>query len=368
MKVHNSCNLACDYCYMYNLADQSWRGLAAAMPEKVVTQVGHRIAEHADLYGLESVRVVLHGGEPLLAGVEQLVDTARTLRRIISTDVDCTVQSNGILLTAARLDELAQSNIRVGVSLDGGREANDRHRRFANGRGSFIKVDRALRMLAARPETFAGILGVIDLDTDPVEMYEAFLEYSPPAVDVLLPHGNWTSPPPGRPPDESTPYGDWLVRLFDRWYDAPTFETRIRLLDEILNLTLGLESYTEAVGLSPVATIVIDIDGTMEQIDTLRSTYTGAVDTGLNVFEHSFDDALTNPGVMARQIGTHALAPKCKVCPVHRICGGGYYPHRYRADTGFRNASVYCADLKRLIEHVLTRVRDDVAGLGRSGS
>jgi uncharacterized protein len=145
-------------------------------------------------------------------------------------------------------------------------------------------------------------------------------------------------------------------------------ETRIRLLDAVMRLTMGGESDTEAVGLSPVATIVIDVDGTMEQIDTLRSAYTGAVDTGLNVFEHSFDDALTNPGVMARQIGSNALARTCIVCPVGRICGGGYYPHRYRAGAGFHNPSVYCADLKRLIEHVLKRVRDDIAGLGRSRS
>ena len=43
------------------------------------------------------------------------------------------------------------------------------------------------------------------------------------------------------------------------------------------------------------------------------------------------------------------------------ICGGGLYPHRYRAGSGFRHPSVYCADLLRLITHVRDRVRGDLA-------
>jgi uncharacterized protein len=48
------------------------------------------------------------------------------------------------------------------------------------------------------------------------------------------------------------------------------------------------------------------------------------------------------------------------------ICGGGLYPHRYREGAGFRNPSVYCADLLRLITHVTERVTSDLAGLKRS--
>jgi uncharacterized protein len=46
------------------------------------------------------------------------------------------------------------------------------------------------------------------------------------------------------------------------------------------------------------------------------------------------------------------------------ICGGGLYPHRYRSGEGFRNPSVYCADMKRLIGHVRKRLITDVSALG----
>lgn len=52
---------------------------------------------------------------------------------------------------------------------------------------------------------------------------------------------------------------------------------------------------------------------------------------------------------MARQAGLAALSRECLACPVRDICGGGYYPHRYRAGDGFRNPSVYCPDLLSLV-------------------
>jgi uncharacterized protein len=39
---------------------------------------------------------------------------------------------------------------------------------------------------------------------------------------------------------------------------------------------------------------------------------------------------------------------------------GGLYPHRYRRGDGFRNPSVYCTDLMRLITHIKNRVIGDL--------
>ena len=73
----------------------------------------------------------------------------------------------------------------------------------------------------------------------------------------------------------------------------------------------------------------------------------------MDVHTHSLDDALGHPGVVARQIGTAALPDSCLECPVHRVCGAGFYPHRYRAGAGYRNPSVYCPDLMRIIHEGL---------------
>jgi uncharacterized protein len=201
---------------------------------------------------------------------------------------------------------------------------------------------------------------VVDLANDPVGTYESLLRHRPPRVDFLLPHGNWSTPPPGHSSAEPR-YGAWLAEVFDRWYGAPDRETGIRFFEELIHLLLGGQSRTEVIGLSPVAVIVINVDGSYEQVDTLRSAYAGAARTSLNAFDHTLDDALRHPAIAARQMGAAALAEACRRCPVHRVCGGGYLPHRYRSGSGFANASVYCRDLSHLIGHVSARLRKDIS-------
>jgi len=43
------------------------------------------------------------------------------------------------------------------------------------------------------------------------------------------------------------------------------------------------------------------------------------------------------------------------VRPALTVCGGGHYPHRYRATLASGNASVYCRDLVRLISTSMPR-------------
>jgi uncharacterized protein len=364
LKIHSRCNLACRYCYVYEMADQSWRSQPRSMSARVLEQSAHRIAEHAHSHRLERIDVVLHGGEPLLAGPEFVSGAARTLRRAAAgVDVRLSVQTNGLLLDDDMLAVLAEHEVLIGVSLDGGRAANDRHRRYRNGNGSFDAVAANLARLANGPhrQLFTGLLCTIDLANDPVRTYEDLLEFSPPGIDFLLPHGNWTQPPPAPArAGSASPYGDWLVTAFDRWYSAPRYETGVRTFQEIMNLLFGGASRIECIGLSPVRTLVIETAGSLEQVDTLKSTFDGAAATGYDVFTHPLDAVLTHPAVVARQRGMAVLSPTCQACPVGRICGGGYYPHRYRAGSGFRNPSVFCLDLQRLISHIHARLSADL--------
>src|ERR1700749_4819130 len=83
LKVHSRCDLACDHCYVYEHADQSWRARPKVIAQATVIKAGERIAEHARDYSLSEVRVILHGGEPLLAGAHRLSEIAQALRQAI---------------------------------------------------------------------------------------------------------------------------------------------------------------------------------------------------------------------------------------------------------------------------------------------
>jgi uncharacterized protein len=376
LKTHSRCNLACTYCYVYAGQDHSWRERPRVVSREVVEQAARRIAEHADAHDLPEVALVLHGGEPLLAGAGQLAAYARLVRRAVGRPVHVSVQTNATLLTRERIAVLRDAGIRIGVSLDGGRPAHNAARVDHAGRPGWPAAVTGLRLLAATvPEAYAGVLCVVDLRHDPVDVLDSLLDLAPPAVDLLLPHGNWSTPPPGlpAPPGDPAPYGRWLTAVFDRWWDADRRRTRVRLFEECVALLLGLPAATERLGLQPFTAAVVETDGTIEQVDSLKSAYEGAAATGLDVFRNTFDDVLAHPGVAARQAGLAALSTTCRDCSLVTVCGGGHYAHRYRAAggpgglvEGFRNPSVYCADLAYLIRHIRTRLAA-AAGAGPGG-
>jgi uncharacterized protein len=364
VKIHSRCDLACDYCYMYEMADQSWRDRPRRMTREIAEHTAMRIGEHARSHQLADIAVILHGGEPLLAGTDLISYLLTAIRDAAgpAVTVNANVQTNAVGLDDSYLSVFGELGVQVGVSLDGAVEAHDRHRRFPSGRGSHAAVTAGLRRLAEPRyrHLFSGLLCTIDLRNDPVGTYEALLAFSPPKVDFLLPHGTWAAPPPGRTPgDQETPYADWLITIFDHWY--PAARTRIRLFEEIMLLLLGRKSSSEMVGLAPSTVLVVETDGAIEQGDVLKAAYHGAPVTGLHVTRNRLDDALKLPGVVARQLGKRALSAECRACRIHQVCGGGHYPHRYRPGTGFANPSVYCPDLMRLIGHIRTILQADIS-------
>lgn len=371
--MHSRCDIACTYCYVYEHVDQSWRSRPLSLADDTIDRIAWRIGEHARAHRLDSVRVVLHGGEPLLAGRARISRMASRLRSELppSTSLDLRLQTNGVLLAddEALCRLLVDEGITVGISLDGDRVANDRHRLTRNGSSTFDQVVRAAqRMGAPRNRTsFAGFLCTIDLDNDPVAAYEALVDLDPPRIDFLLPHATWDNPPPRQVGLDlvPAPYADWLIRIFERWRRDGA-ATPIRVFDSIKSALAGHGSLTEALGTEPSDLAVVETDGTIEQADSLKVAYDGAPATGLDVFNNSFDEAYAQEGFAARRVDRDGLCSTCRECPVVEVCGGGLYAHRYSSANGFDNPSVHCADLLKLITHIDVSVHEVTPGANTS--
>ncbi|MFJ7198519.1 MULTISPECIES: radical SAM/SPASM protein FxsBH, inactivated beta-hydroxylase extension form [unclassified Streptomyces] len=366
LKVHSRCDLACDHCYVYEHADQSWRTRPRTISDDVIFRTAQRLAEHAKAHALPSVSVILHGGEPLLAGPARLRRVCDVLTSAFDgvAELDLRIHTNGLQLSPRYLDLFDEFGVRVGISLDGDRAANDRHRRYADGRSSHSRVLKAVELL--RQERYRhldlGLLCTIDIENDPRAVLDALTELDPPLIDFLLPHATWDDPPP-RPDGSSTAYADWLLAVFDRWQEQGR-PVPVRLFSSVLSTLGGGPSLTESLGLAPTDLVVVETDGQLEQVDSLKSAYEGAAATGFDVFTHSLDEVAAHPGVQARQLGLAGVSETCRRCPVVRSCGGGLYTHRYRS-TGpfdaFDNPSVYCADLAALVRGIEARTAASLA-------
>jgi uncharacterized protein len=367
LKVHSRCNLACDHCYVYEHADQSWRTKPQVISPQTVSMAARRIREHAAGHQLADVFVILHGGEPLLLGQARMRTLLDELYAQISpvTHLDLRIHSNGLLLDERWCALFRDYGVKIGVSLDGDQVANDRHRVFTDHRSSYSQVLDALGLLR-RPENrhlYAGILCTVDLANDPVAVYQALVAQQPPNLDLLLPHATWEHPP-YRPAGQRSPYADWLMQVYRCW-DQDHRPVPIRIFDSVSSTARGGSSLTEALGTDPGDLLVIDTNGDWEQPDSMKVAFDGAAMTGMNVTGQAVDEVAVHPAIVARQGGVAALCATCRACPVVRICGGGLYAHRFRPDpradrrggsdpAEFDHPSVYCADLKALVDAVLT--------------
>jgi radical SAM protein with 4Fe4S-binding SPASM domain len=123
---------------------------------KVAKKTIERTAEHSD----EPIKLEFHGGEPLIhyRFIKQVVEYADQFRRKDgSKKFYFTMQTNASLLDEEKVDFLAKHNFRVGTSLDGLSEFNDKTRVYGNGKSTFEDTLRGIRLLQERKVPFGTI-------------------------------------------------------------------------------------------------------------------------------------------------------------------------------------------------------------------
>jgi uncharacterized protein len=362
VKVASRCNLDCDYCYVYHHADQAWRSMPRLLSPEDQAAFATRLAEYAVEVGLKRAAVIFHGGEPLLAGAQTLVDFTRKLREAVGADTELEVgmQTNGLLLTDEVLDVLESERISVSLSLDGPRHVNDLHRTTRRGRSSFDKVEAALERLKTRPETFAGVISVIDASVPPATLLEYFAGHEPPKLDFLLPDSHHGCLPPGRDVDPAR-YERWLTEAFDLWFDRYP-QLRVRTFEALLDAIMGLSSGTDAFGLGDVSLITVETDGSYHDLDVLKVVGDGATRLQGSVRDKPISAVASSAAIEAhrRLLSKEGLSPVCRGCEIVNICGGGSVPHRFGSE-GFENPTVYCGEMKALVAHVRRRLEGGLA-------
>lgn len=364
-KIASGCNINCSYCFVYNKADTRWKLQPPLMSKEVAQKTISRIVEHCISHQKKEVSIIFHGGEPLLGGVQHLHQLFTLLANgFKDTEIEYQVgiQSNGLLFSGEIGDLLLESKASIGISVDGPPEVNDKNRVDHFGRPTSRKLEEKLQLLLSPSyrSLFAGFLCVIDPATDPVRVIDYLLQFSPPGIDFLLPHYNHVDLPPEKKKNLSDKsYGDWLTVAFDHWTQTES-TTQIRIFESIISTLCGGYSGVESLGTNPIDLIVVETNGDVEAVDSLKSTFEGATSLGYNVFENDFSTIASDPRVRLRQIQVHGLCQNCKNCSIVDICGGGYIPHRYAGGTDFNHPSVYCLDLKEIINHVSRKVESEL--------
>lgn len=362
LRVAASCNLDCDYCYVFKHRDMSWKTMPPIMHSEVVVRFAERLNEYVHKYALESVNIIFHGGEPLMCGEQRLLEFVDIIDAELGPSIKIcySLQTNGTLLTDSFLCACEKKDIGISLSVDGPKCVHNKHRKYKNGKGSHDDVVKGISLLKQHPSIFEGVIGVIDPDFDPEDVLEFFDEMKIENVDLLLPDSTYMDLPKGR---EQNPdlYKQWLIRAFDAWFfNHQTI--RLRTFEHILSGVMGQEAALDAFGLGSLDYLTIETDGTYHTSDILKVAYENASAIGFGVNEDTIEAALSDEKVEQYNslLKPEALPDKCKNCVYAHLCGGGSLPHRYEEKTGFKNPSVYCEEMFSLIHHAVEIIQKAV--------
>ena len=134
----------CSYCYEYNMGDDSWKSMPKIMSIDVLTKVVDRIVEHSNKHDFNNISISLHGGEPLLVGIDKFEEYINVLKsNLQSHNYTIGIQTNATLINQNFINLFEQNDIFVGMSYDGPPEINDINRFYHNGRvlGKMLNKD-----------------------------------------------------------------------------------------------------------------------------------------------------------------------------------------------------------------------------------
>lgn len=358
VKIAQRCNLNCTYCYVYNHADQSYRYRPVFMTKQIFEALVNRIQAYLETQPDHVVDLIFHGGEPMLLAAGELDAWLSDATRQLGRQIRYGLQTNGTLVSDAWLDVLAKHQIRPSISIDGTAEVHDAYRVDHRGKGSYDKVVDGLRKLMDA-KLDPGALCVINPEYSGINVYRHLRSLGFKRMDFLIPDATHDSKPLLYGRFGSTCVADYLIPIFDEWFEEDNPEIKIRLFVEVLRLLLGGSPLTDNLGASLGGQnyLIIETDGSIHGTDVLKICYEGASDTGLNVLENGFDELpKANPLVFEIIDRGIPLCETCLTCPEREICRGGAMAHRYSRANGFANPTVWCADMLKLIDHIRERV------------
>ena len=354
VKVSSRCNLNCSYCYVFNKGDDSWRHRSPLMTEETFRAVISRIQRNCEQFPKPTLSLVFHGGEPMLLGHDRFEGWCSLAKNELQGIVELRIgiQTNGTLIDQRWIEVFRQHNVEVGISLDGPEADHNRLRLYHSGRPSFEAAKSGLDALKNAGIAF-GLLSVIPFGQDPLTVHRGFVKLGCSRISYIMPHYTHDTVGPVIKEFGRTPCADFLLPIMDEWFLDCGKSVAIREFWNIARLIMGGRSRGDSLGNHAYGYLFVESDGEIEGLDILRTCGEEYYKTGLNVHSSDFADLLSVSSVHQRLMTASVPRPQaCSGCQERETCSGGYFPHRHSKAKGFENASIWCADILKLFDHM----------------
>lgn len=358
LKVASRCNISCNYCYYYNGGDKKWRSQEKRMNFEVLSQLFNFIEQAIITSNIKSLQFDFHGGEPLLYGKTNFDNLCQTLIQRFShlVNLKLAIQTNALLLDDEWIQLFSKYNVGVSVSLDGPKAANDSLRVDHKGKGTFDRALKGIHLLQkAQMQNDIipiSVLAVINPSVSGAAVYRYLAqELGIQSIDFLLP-STFNEEIPRADLEGITQY---MLSVWEAWLKQNDTSIRIRFFDALFASLGGKQGYlfpSNDFSQNKSLALTVEPDGKLYGDDSLRANMGWKTFKPLNVFQHSFNDFISQQKTWYAK---HIKLPSyCKGCTWANVCQGGQLEHRYRERNGFNNPSVYCQTIGELYNAVVS--------------
>ncbi|WP_306767842.1 radical SAM protein [Martelella alba] len=195
LKVSERCNINCTYCYVFNLGSNISINSKPIISHDIIKDLTGFLERASHEYDIETIQIDFYGGEPLMMGKEKFDSACHNFLsgNYKKSRLQLACQTNAMLIDEEWIDIFSNNNISVGVSIDGPKHINDKHRLDRKGRSTYEGTVKGLMMLqdawqAGRLIDEPGIVCVANSLVNGAEIYRHFVDVLHcKKIDFLIP-------------------------------------------------------------------------------------------------------------------------------------------------------------------------------------
>ena len=347
----SDCNLDCKYCFYKHRASDVGQGRQRMTDEVLEKLIKDYMQLKFPLAGF-----AWQGGEPTLMGLDFYKKVVELQKKYGSPgqQVGNSLQTNAVLIDDQWGPFLHENNFLIGISIDGPKEFNDYYRLDHSGAGTFDKVQRAIETCKEHKVEFNTLTLLNNINAEQpdrvfdflIENGVKFLQFIP-CVEL--------DPATGEVMDFSiTPaqFGEFLCRIFDRWYEYGPTKVSIRDFDSVLSYYVTGKHTICTFDKQCSQYIVIEHTG-----DAFTCDFFVEPKWRLgNIFETPIEKLAAGSKKRTFARAKQNLCNKCLVCRHLAICRGGCMKDRAPFDRdSFGKESYFCKSYKRFFDYTIPK-------------
>jgi uncharacterized protein len=329
--------------------------LPKLMSPEVCEAFASRLERYLVTFPQSEITVYLHGGEPLLFGLDRTTKLLQRMARVSTstgTKLRTQVTTNGLLVNERWAELFASFHTGVTVSIDGPADVHDARRVDFRDKGSHARTTKALAYLR-KAGIDPGALAVCQPHASGRAVAEHLhRELGISRFDVLFPHVTHED---AAPPSIARFY----IELFEYVVEAtePLF---VRCIDSMIRVILHRPSRCAAVGRTPHTGLTLSTDGRLHVDDIMRCIGEDAIGTEVHVVSDDIEKIYSD--VLWREVYESSLTRPagCVNCRHYDTCAGGQLNTRWSNEHRFDNPSVYCQDLLAIYDHASERIQSSL--------